>query len=200
MQHTFSVGTKGVDLRLKEAAAASDRAVSKAGGDAIRAMKTVASRKVRERKAIKAGELSTKLRISYPTRTEEKLWRLGIPAQVMPVIMYPARPTKKGVSVLINVGSRVVIPSAFIARMKSGHVGVFRRVGQASRVPTQRYKGHARYAGTKRQAIKELFTTRVIDVFHDAGFVDDVLARGEEVFRGTYTRVLPLELAKRVGA
>ena len=196
MQVTFSVDSRGVEQRTRMGLRAVESALMKAGGDAIRAMRTDSSRKVRERKSIKAGKLGEKLRISFPTKKEEKLWRLNIPAEVMPVIAYPARQTKRGVSVLINVGSRAIIPSAFIAKMRSGHVGVFRRVGAASRAPTTRYKGHAKYAGQKRQSIKELYTTRVVDVFRDQGFVEDVMARGRSVFTKTFERLLPLELQR----
>lgn len=193
---TFKVDMSRADQKLLAGRVAAANATSKAGGDAIRAMKAESSRKIRERKAVKATSLTKALCIIYPSNPEVKLWRLAVPSQAMPVVMYPTRQTKRGVSVLVNAGNRVLIPHAFIATMRSGHVGVFRRVGQATRSPIQRTGRRAsRYAGTKRQPIKELYTTRVVDVFHDAGFIMDVLTRGEEVFRSTFNRVLPLELA-----
>lgn len=195
MELTFKVDTTGADRKLKAGRKAVDRTVSKAGGDAIRAMKTASVKKVRERKSIKQGELSDKLEVRFPSGNEAKLWRLHVPSRAMPVSAYPFRPTKKGISVLINKSGRSLIPGAFYARMKSGHEGVFMRTGAAFRTPTQRYRGNARYAGQKRQAIKELYTTRIIDVFRDRGFIEEIVNRGKDVFTSTFKRVLPLEIA-----
>jgi hypothetical protein len=197
MKLTESLNVRGATDLLGRATPAAVQAISMAGGDAIRAMRTESSRRVRERKAFKAGALSEKLKIIWPTGNDEKLWRLRIPAENMPVwALGGARPTSKGVTVAINAGKRVLISGAFIAEMKSGHVGIFRRYGAASRAPVQRYKGKSRYAGQRRQQIKELYTTRVVDVFRDTGFSPAILSRGRDVFLNTYNRVLPLQLAK----
>lgn len=179
------------------------RAVNRAGSDAIKAMRVEASRKVREKKKIKAGALTDRSKfftLIFPNNTgeagdtgksAERTWRLRVKNAYAPVISYQSpRQTKKGVTVGINTGARAVIRGAFIATMRSGHVGVFKRHGQATRGPTSRYKGHAKYAGQKRQPIRELFTSRVIDVFGDEDTVPGLQQKARAVFRATYVRNL----------
>lgn len=68
-----------------------------------------------------------------------------IRARPVPLIEYGARPTKLGVTVQVKRGRRLV-RHAFIATMKTGHRGVFRRVGR------------------RRLPIKELYGPAVIDI------------------------------------
>lgn len=51
---------------------------------------------------------------------------IRVTGKQLPLYHFDPRPTKKGVSVKIK-GRRVLIPHAFMARMRSGHVGVFAR-------------------------------------------------------------------------
>ena len=154
--------------------------LSKAGGDAARAGRAESSRKIRERKSMKAGAVGKALPLTFPGTKEiaRLAWRMDVSGALVPVSAYPHRQTRKGVSVAINKGSRSLIRSAFVVTLKSGHKGVFLRKGDA------------------RLPIKEAFTTRVSDVFMDGGFIPAVQARQQRAFSATFTRVLPLELAK----
>jgi len=67
---------------------------------------------------------------------------------------------------------------AFLATMKSGHVGIFRRRG-AARLP-----------------IQELLGSRPVDALLHEGEADGVAERGGRSFGETFTRVLPMELGK----
>lgn len=70
-----------------------------------------------------------------------------------------ARATGGGVSIVLK-GRRVLIPHAFIAKMKSGHVGVFAR-GAYGRKGKQDFTGETSgrfYFGRRRYSINELFT------------------------------------------
>jgi hypothetical protein len=67
----------------------------------------------------------------------------------IPLSNYGARQNKQGVSVAVLHG-RKTIKSAFIATMKSGHVGVFVRVGSAA----ERSIGRGRYKEFKLQKVK----------------------------------------------
>jgi len=157
------------------------KALSKAGGDAIRATKVESSRVVRARKRLKVRRVSTAMPLVFPKapRTLEALvWRMPVSGEVVPVAEFPFRQTRQGVSVEINRGRRTLIKSAFAALMKSGHRGVYRR------------------RGDKRLPIDELFTTKVSDVFLDSGMIPQVEARAQAVFSATLARVLPMELAK----
>ena len=171
------------------------RAANMAGTSAVRAMRAEASRQIRERKAVKVAHIGKAISLVYPTTKEQLIWRVRARGEVMPVASYSHRQVKSGVSVQINVGSRSIIRHAFTATMKSGHSGVFMRYGAATRVAVQRYKGNKRYAGQKRQPIRELYTTKVSEAFQDA--VPAIAERGRAVFASTFERVLPLEAAKR---
>lgn len=158
------------------------RAASKAGGDGIRSMRTDATRKVRERKRMKAGKVRAALPLVFPGRKElaSLIWRMKVSGRVVPVSEYPGvRQVKAGVSVQINrQGARKVIPSAFVAVLKSGHKGVFRRKSKA------------------RLPIEELFSTKVSDVFGDADLIPALHEAAQKMFSSTFVRVLPLELDK----
>lgn len=158
------------------------RALSKAGGDALRAMKTASSRALRQRKRFKAGRVSKALPIFYPQNKQDisqLVWTMQVSGRPVPLIEFPHRQTKRGVTVSVNAGrSPQLVKGAFIARMKSGHEGIFRRRGE------------------KRLPIDEAFSTRISDVFEDSGMVPAVFARTQQVFRSSFDRLLPLEFAK----
>lgn len=162
-----------------------ERAITKtmrwAGRDAIRAVKASGSKGVRAKKRMKAGRVNASLVLTFPKgakHIDDMAWRMDVSGKPIPLVDFPNRQTKKGVSVAVNRGRRVLVVSAFRATMKSGHTGIFRRQGE------------------KRLPIDELFSTRVSDVFLDGGFVPALLARGQLVFNATFNRVLPLELEK----
>jgi hypothetical protein len=162
------------------------RAVAKAGSEAARAMKTQAGRGVRERKRYRAARVNKALPLYFPTSKrilERLLWRMDVSGEPVPVADFPHRQTKKGVSVRINANKRALMKGAFVATMRNGHEGVFRRVGNPS-LP-----------------IREAFTTRVSDVFKDGGtgaggFIARVQARSQFVFSRAFNRLLPMELEK----
>lgn len=158
------------------------RAVSKAGGDAIRKMRTEGGKRVRNRKRFKAARVrrATPLRFPRGSRTLDQLeWRMDVSGREVPLVDFPnPRQTRKGASVGVNTGKRTLVKGAFLATMKSGHTGIFRREGKA------------------RLPIKELFSTRVSDVFRDADMVPALFTKAQTVFSATFTRLLPLELAK----
>jgi hypothetical protein len=185
--------TRGLSRWESYVSATAVKCAQMAGRDALRAMKAEGSRNIRERKAMKVSQIGKALKLM--TDKEALVWTITASSLAMPVAAFPHGQTGKGVSVLINQGKRSVIAHAFKARMRSGHKGVFMRYGQASMVPIQRYKGNKRYAGQKRQPIREVFTTRVSDAFRDA--IPDIANRGVSVFGATFNRVLPLEMAKR---
>lgn len=157
------------------------KAISWAGRDAIRAVRSAGSKGVRARKRMKAGRVNASLVLTFPRgakHIDDMAWRMDVSGKPIPLVDFPNRQTKKGVSVAVNRGRRVLVLSAFRATMKSGHVGIFKRRDK------------------KRLPIDELFSTRVSDVFLDGGFVPSLVERGQLVFGKTFDRVLPLELEK----
>lgn len=155
-------------------------ALSKAGGDAVRALRADSVRSVRSRKRFKAAKLRRALPLFFPRgrKIESLLWEMKVSGEPVPVSSLPHRQTRKGVSVAINTGKRSFIRSAFIATMKSGHTGVFLRRG-AGRLP-----------------IDEAFTTKVSDVFNDTGMIPDVMQTAERAFDKAFTRLWAIEVGK----
>jgi hypothetical protein len=155
-------------------------ATFKAGRDALRKMRTTSTQTIRFRKRIKLKAINDQLVLTYPKtkELEAMLWRMDVKGTRIPVSAFNPRQVQAGVSVGINAGKRKTIKHAFIATMKSGHTGVWVREGN-SRLP-----------------IRELYTTRVADLFGDAGMVPAVIAQTLRAFNATFDRVLPLELAR----
>lgn len=165
------------DRRIEKAAAS---ALSKAGGDAIRALRVASSREIRSKKRFKVKRVNEALPLEFPFRKDidGMRWTMRVSGRAFRVSDFPYRETKAGVVVSINTGRKVLIHSAFEVTLKSGHVGVFTRRGAA------------------RKPIDEAFTTRISDVFKNAGMIPEVMFRAQTVFARSFERLLPLELAK----
>jgi hypothetical protein len=156
------------------------RALRKAGATALRDMKSEASKRIRARKRIKTRYITRalKLRRAKGSDIASMEWALDVSGEPVPLVAYPHRQTKKGVSVEVNRGKRTLLAGSFVASMKSGHKGVFKRTS-AARLP-----------------IKELRGSRPVDALLHEGEADAVAARGSESFSATFHRVLPLEVGK----
>jgi hypothetical protein len=157
------------------------RALRKAGATALRDMRSEAVKRIRARKAIKVRYIRRALSLGRASGGDisNYTWSLDVSGEPVPLVAYPYRQTKKGVSVQINRGKRSLIKGSFVASMKSGHLGVFVRKGKA------------------RLPIKELRGSRPVDALLHKGEADGVAARGSSSFGATFTRVLPLEIGKK---
>lgn len=156
------------------------RALRKAGATALRDMRSEASKRIRARKAIKPKYIrrALSLRRARGSDIADMEWAVDVSGEPVPLVAYPHRQTRKGVSVEVNRGKRTLVKGSFVASMRSGHQGVFRRRG-AARLP-----------------IDELRGSRPVDALLHEGEADAVAERGGRSFAETLTRVLPLELAK----
>lgn len=157
------------------------RAVRKAGSTALRDMRAEAVKRIRTRKKLKGAIVRRALVMSRPKAVIAGDWVLRVKSQRVPLTAYPHRVTKRGVSVEVNVGKRTLVKGAFVATMKSGHKGVFRRFGRP------------------RLPIYELFASRPVDALLHKGEAEGVGARGVASFNATFKRVLPMELDKGKG-
>ena len=156
------------------------RALRKAGATALRDMRAEASKRIRQRKRIKGKYISRAITMRRPKGGDiaSMTWALDVSGEPVPLVAYPHRQTKKGVSVEVNRGKRTLLKGAFIATMRSGHVGVYRRRGQA------------------RLPIDELRGSRPLDALLHKGEADGIAARGGASFEATFMRVLPMEIGK----
>ncbi len=160
--------------------AALKRSLRKAGQTALRDMRAEASKRVRARKRIKGSYVREAItpRRSRGSSIASMEWGVDVSGEPVPLVAYPHRQTKRGVSVEVNRGTRTLIEGAFEARMKSGHEGIFRRRGKA------------------RLPIAELLGSRPVDALLHKGESEAVAARGGASFMATLERLLPIEIAK----
>lgn len=156
------------------------RALRKAGATALRDMRSEASKRIRARKRIRPRYITRAmtLRRAKGSDIADMEWALDVSGEPVPLVAYPHRQTKKGVSVEVNRGKRTLVKRSFKATMRSGHEGVFKRKG-AARLPIQELRG-----------------SRPVDALLHKGEADGVAARGSRSFSETFTRVLPLEIGK----
>lgn len=120
------------------------KAIAGAINDTTKDEKVVISRKIRDRVNIKKRDIDPY--ITTKKATPSNLTGLIILSETkrIPLIYFKARfarKSRRGVSYQIAVdGGRKTLPHAFIAQMKSGHEGVFQRVGK-KRLPIEELKG-----------------------------------------------------------
>lgn len=157
------------------------RALRKAGATGQRDMRSEANKRIRARKRISSKYITRamKLRRSGGSDPSAMSWALELSGDPVPLIAYPHRQTKKGVSVEVNRGKRTVVRGSFVATMVSGHEGVFRR------------------RGPQRLPIQELLGSRPVDALLHEGEAEAVGARGARSLAATFARLLPIELGKR---
>lgn len=167
------------------------RALRKAGITALRDMRSEAVKRIRERKAIKPKYISRAITTKRAggSDIDHMEWSVRLSGEPVPLVAYPLRKVKGktgrrgmgprspgGVSVEVNRGKRTIVRGAFVATMRSGHVGVFRRQS-LSRLP-----------------IRELLGSRPVDALLHRGESEAVAARGGESLASTFARLLPLEI------
>lgn len=113
-------------------------------------VKTEASRKIRETYRIRSSDVSKYGNIRVTRASPERMQLLLTSrGRNIPLIRFatsPNKPPDKQPKVLKasvkREGGRKPIPGAFVARMRSGHVGVFERAGK-SRTPIEEKYGPA---------------------------------------------------------
>lgn len=157
------------------------RALKKAGGDALRKLRAEAKRQVRARVSIRAGYLAAStlpLRFATGRAVDELAWVMKVSGREVPLGEYPRRATKKGVSVEVQRGRRVLLKSAFLARSKSGRQGVFLRPSSA------------RYPMGHRLGLS------VADSMADGRIPAGALGEAGKALGVSFARLFPLELAK----
>ncbi len=157
------------------------RALRKAGATALRDMRSEASKRIRARKRIKSRYITRALTLRRPKGGDiaGMEWAIDVSGEPVPLVAYPHRQIRKGVSVEVNRGKRTLVKGSFVATMRSGHQGVFRRRGKA------------------RLPIKELRGSRPVDALLHEGEAQAVAERGGRSFGATFVRVLPLEIGKK---
>lgn len=163
----------GAMRTLSHIPGAAPKAIAKALNRASETAKTEAARKVRESYYIKHGDIlrTIKLKKATPSNLSSMVISTGRPIALAKFKITPARPSSKRKSPIIarvKKGEGGPIAHAFVARMKSGHVGVFNRVGKSSKPIDQRYGpsvpqmlGSSTVTGWVEQKSREKLTERL---------------------------------------
>lgn len=173
---------------------ASDRAVYRGLNRAIRQARTFGSREVAEARNIKVGRAKEDMRVKLanPSQMEAAVIASGQPIPVMEVKGAKTQ-TKAGVKATIAKGNRHLFKGAFIAKMASGHVGVFKRAGKKRRMR----KGN--YIGQSKQPIVEQVLPSVPATMVQEGTERKMRAKAIPVYEKELIRLLDLEM-KKAGA
>lgn len=120
------------------------RAMRLAGNQAIRELRQGTTDLVRRKKALEEATVKEDQALSTPNRKDELrdfVWTLWVKGQPVPVAKFPHIDTRgtrsrNGVLVRFGQGGTQRLQRAFVATMKSGHEGVFRRTRKA-RLPIE---------------------------------------------------------------
>ena len=130
---------------VREMPKASNRSVSRALNKAITGTRTHAARAISAKRNIKVGRARDEMRLykASPAKPEAAIVARSNPIKLMEVKGAKTQ-TKRGVTVKIGPGPRHLYEGAFIAKTKSGHIGVFTKESKL----THKSKGDS--PGTKR--------------------------------------------------
>jgi hypothetical protein len=130
---------------IREMPKGARRAIVLAQNKTIRQARTLAAREVAHQRNLKIGDAKRDMRLDFASSSnlEAAIVAHGEPIPVMKVKGTKTQ-TKRGVTVKIGPGPRHLYEGAFIAKTKSGHVGVFKRASHLTDVS----KGAS--PGTKR--------------------------------------------------
>lgn len=157
------------------------RAMRKAGSEAIRKMKTEASRRIRERINVKDRTIKRAMVVVRPKGSlalHRLQWGFHFLDTRIPLGDAKPRQTKLGVTAEVFKGERKLHRGVFRATMPSGHKGVFKR------------------KGATRLKIRELVSFPISNALLKPGQAEAVVALGRHTFRKAFKRLLPLERKK----
>lgn len=165
-----------------------DRAVTRALKRTGVSARAVMASLIAKDTGLRVSRVREDMRIDVPPGGQSV--SVSVSGRRIPLIEFRAsgpQPTRgRGRSVSATVGQRRSYPGAFIARMGTGHVGVFKR----AQTLTRRSKG----AWSQNLPIKELFGPSLPQVF--TKFLPEGAARAEEALAKNLEHELAFELSK----
>jgi hypothetical protein len=155
-------------------------ALRKAGSTALRDMKSEASKRIRARKRIRPSYIGRAMTLTRAkgTNIDDMRWSVKFSGQAVPLVAYPFKRAAGGVRVEVNKGTSTLVKGAFVAQMRNGHIGIFRRRGPA------------------RLPIDELRGSRPVDALLHKGEAQGVADRGGASFNATFRRVFKEQVSK----
>jgi hypothetical protein len=130
--------TDQVSERLRALGLGMTLAMARAVNRTMQSVRTETVRRLADDVGLPQREIRKSLELRKATRNDLRA-ELTVSGRRIPLIAFHARQTRAGVSYGLR-GGRGVAPSAFIATMRSGHRGVFRRRSRA-RLPIDELRG-----------------------------------------------------------
>ena len=138
-------------------------------------------------------------------RLEASVQATGGRGKRIPLVVFGARQTRKGVTVKVKrAGGRGLLPGAFIATMKSGHRGVFVRAAKSRKqgtpyraLPIRTVKTGA-WAGTTYRPGLPIVEKASISIasMWNRGIIDQVVTESQSFMTRRVNALLQLELTK----
>lgn len=189
---TFDLSAESARLLSQVGSAtkrAIDAATKRAGASAARKMRAEASRQVRKKKAIKLSAAKKRIQL---IRKGAGAYLIRVDGTPLPIGAFKMRQLLKGVKFQANRGSWSTYRGAFIAQMKSGHRGAFRR-GKPEKSPRARYQSDGGKQH-KHLPIKELYTSGLSSTFKERAPREQVLIVGRIEFEKTFLRTIRSKL------
>ena len=138
---------------------------------------------------IRPGAVRAKLTLSLATRYKfnAQLGLRGSPLELMKFAVTPKKPpSQKGkrpeartqTVAGVKFGTRHVLPHAFVARMKNGHVGIYSR-------------------RQERRAIRQRYTTSVPQMMASITVMPEIMEEAQRVMAAEFDRQIELLLSQR---
>jgi hypothetical protein len=161
----------------------------------VKTTRTLSAKLIKQEVNLTAKVIKEAFKPSRLARKTDLSGAVVATSRPVPLIDFGAKQEAAGVSIKIwRNGPRETIKKAFIATMKSGHRGVFQRKsvmrsfpGQVPIIRRRVSTGdigaqYARLSHDYRLPIKELFSTRITDVFTKQAIMEAVLQyAGEDI-------------------
>jgi hypothetical protein len=173
-------GTEALTRRMLEIGQDAPKANARAVNKTLSTLKTATVRALAGELGLRNKDITPAIALQRATYGRQ-IGTLTVTGKRMPLIAFGARQTKAGVSYRLP-GGRGLIPSGFIATMRSGHTGVFAR-------------------RTKRRLpIVEQFGPSLPGAFVKAGLLTAMQARAETALETNLTHEIDWIIQQRVEA
>lgn len=176
---------------------AGTRSVTRSLNKAITMTRTQAAREISGKRNLKVGRARKDMRI-YKANYSKPVASIVVKDEPVPVIdvMGPKRQTLRGVTARLQKGAKPhLFENAFIAKMDSGHVGVFQRRGRSNRVSSKDSPGTQR----KNLPIYEVRLPSVAATLVQHDIDTKLRAFAAPIYEKELIRLLELEM-QRAGA
>ncbi len=125
----IQVDTSALQRRLDALGADAPRAVVRALNRTAASVQTQAVRALATEVGLKQTEVRKAMAVRQATR-DRPTAAVIVTGKRIPLLAFGARATRKGITYRIGTGGRKLVPSGFLATMRSGHRGAFKRKGK----------------------------------------------------------------------